>query len=114
MIAVIFESWPKPDKGQTYLEMGQRMMSLVEGFDGFISIERFESVVEPGKFVALSFWRDEAAVEAWRNVLDHRRIQEGSRKSIFDDYHMRVAHVIRDYSMNDRVQAPADSIKAHG
>ncbi|MDA4844848.1 antibiotic biosynthesis monooxygenase family protein [Hoeflea poritis] len=114
MIVVIFESWPKPDKGQAYLEMGQRMMSLVEGFDGFISIERFESVVEPGKFVALSFWRDEAAVAAWRNVVEHRRIQDGSRKSIFDDYHMRVAEVIRDYSMTGRAEAPADSVKAHG
>ncbi|WP_282605800.1 antibiotic biosynthesis monooxygenase [Pelagibius sp. Alg239-R121] len=113
MIVVIFESWPKPDKGQTYLDMGQSMMALVEGFDGFISIERFESVVEPGKFVALSYWRDEAAVTAWRNVAEHRRIQQGSRKSVFDNYRMRVADISRDYSMKDRSQAPTDSIDAH-
>ncbi len=114
MIAVIFESWPKQGRGDTYLEMGESMMSLVEGFDGFISIERFESVVQPGKFVALSFWRDEAAVTAWRNVVEHRKIQHGSRQAVFDDYRLRVASVIRDYSMQDRSQAPVDSINAHG
>ena len=114
MIVVIFESWPKPGSGETYLEMGQRMMSMVEDFDGFISIERFESVVEPGKFVALSFWRDEAAIEAWRNVAEHRRVQDGSRRSVFEDYRLRVATVIRDYGMRERKQAPTDSIEAHG
>lgn len=114
MIAVIFESWPKPGRGETYLEMGQRMTSLVEGFDGFVSIERFESVVQPGKFVALSFWRDEAAVTAWRNVAEHRQIQSGSRQAVFDDYRLRVASVTRDYSMKDRDQAPGDSVDAHG
>ncbi len=110
MIAVIFESWPKNGSGDTYLEMGMSMMSLVENFDGFISIERFKSVVEPEKFVALSFWRDEAAVDAWRNVVEHRKIQSVSRKSVFNDYRLRVASVIRDYSMDDRLQAPTDSI----
>lgn len=114
MIAVIFESWPKQGRGDTYLEMGQRMMSLVEGFDGFISIERFESVVQPGKFVALSFWRDEAAVTAWRNIVEHRRIQSRGRQVVFDDYRLRVASVTRDYSMKDRTQTPRDSIDAHG
>jgi len=114
MIAVIFESWPRPGRGDTYLEMGQRMMSLVEGFDGFISIERFESVVQPGKFVALSFWRDEAAVEAWRNCFEHRQVQGRSRETVFDDYRLRIASVTRDYSMKDRTQAPRDSVDAHG
>jgi len=114
MIAVIFESWPRPGRGDAYLDMGQRMMSLVEGFDGFISIERFESVVQPGKFVALSFWRDEAAVEAWRNGLEHRQVQGRGREAVFDDYRLRVASVTRDYSMKDRAQAPRDSIDAHG
>jgi heme-degrading monooxygenase HmoA len=114
MIAVIFESWPRSGRGHTYLEMGASMMELVEGFDGFISIERFESVVEPGKFVALSFWRDEEAITAWRNVTEHRRIQNGSRKGVFDDYRLRVATVTRDYSMHNRTQAPADSVEANG
>ena len=114
MVVVIFESWPKPGSSQTYLEMGQSMTSLVEGFDGFISIERYESVSEPGKFVALSFWRDEAAIEAWRNVAEHRRVQDGSRKAVFDDYRLRVANVTRDYGMSDRDEAPPDSLEAHG
>ena len=113
MIAVIFESWPKAGSGELYLEMGQSMASLVEGFDGFISIERFESTTEPGKYLALSFWRDEEAVTAWRNVAEHRRIQNGSRKSVFDDYRLRVAHVSRDYSMKDRAEAPSDSLEAN-
>ena len=114
MIAVIFESWPRPGTAQSYLEMGQRMNALVEGFDGFISIERFESVTEKGKFVSISFWRDEAAVTAWRNVVEHRRAQDGGRKAIFEDYRLRVASVIRDYGKTDRTEAPADSISAHG
>ncbi len=114
MIAVIFESWPKAGSGDTYLEMGQKMASVIEGFDGFISIERFESVTEPGKFVSLSFWRDEASVTEWRNVVEHRKVQEGGRQSVFDDYHLRVAEVVRDYTMNDRSEAPTDSVNAHG
>lgn len=114
MVVVIFESWPKPGKIDTYLNMAAALMPLVEGFDGFISIERFQSVTEEGKMVALSFWRDEAAVVAWRNVVEHRRIQDGSRKNVFDDYRLRVANVTRDYGMRARDQAPADSLEAHG
>ena len=109
MIVVIFESRPKPGLGKDYLDYGARMAHLLEGFDGFISIERFESVVEPGKFVALSYWRDEAAVDAFRNIPAHRAIQDKSRATMFDDYRLRVAHVIRDYTKDDRTQAPADS-----
>jgi heme-degrading monooxygenase HmoA len=110
MIVVIFESWPKPSKKQSYLDMAAALMPLVEKTDGFISIERFQSVSEEGKLVALSFWRDEAAVTTWRNVMEHRRIQDRSRHSIFDDYRMRVAHVTRDYSKRERSQAPDDSV----
>jgi heme-degrading monooxygenase HmoA len=113
MIVVIFESWPKPGKRDAYLDMAAMLMPLVEQIDGFISVERFESVGNPGKMVALSYWRDEKAVQDWRNIVEHRRVQEGSRKSVFADYRMRVAHVIRDYSLSDRHEAPADSVKAH-
>src|ERR1700710_800323 len=99
MIVVIFESWPKPGKKQTYLDMAAALMPLVDKTDGFISIERFQSVSDEAKLVALSFWRDEAAVTAWRNLIEHRRIQDRSRHSVFDDYRMRVAQVTRDYSM---------------
>ena len=113
MIAVIFESWPAPGRMQTYLDMGASLKSHLETLDGFISIERYQSVTDPEKLVALSFWRDEAAVDAWRNRTVHRAIQAGSRRDVFRDYRLRVAAVIRDYGMFDREQAPDDSRSAH-
>ena len=83
------------------------------GIDGFVSIERFESLSEPGKILSMSFWRDEDAVRQWRNVEEHRRIQRAGRQSIFADYRLRVAQVLRDYGMNEREQAPEDSRAAH-
>jgi heme-degrading monooxygenase HmoA len=114
MIVVIFESWPKPGRKQSYLDMAAALMPLVEKTDGFISIERFQSVSEESKMVALSFWRDEAAVTAWRNVMEHRRVQDRSRHFVFDNYRMRVAHVIRDYSKGERGEAPDDSVATAG
>jgi heme-degrading monooxygenase HmoA len=109
MIAVIFESWPAENRMQTYLDMGQSLQSHLQGIDGFISIERFQSVTDPGKLVALSFWRDEAAVDRWRNLTIHRAVQNGSRRDVFTDYRLRVAQVLRDYGKFDRAQAPDDS-----
>ena len=114
MIAVIFEVWPKPDQRDRYLDAAARLKPLLAGIDGFISIERFESLTEPGKILSLSIWRDEAAVEKWRQVEQHRRTQEAGRKAIFRDYRLRVADVLRDYGMNERDQAPADSRAVHG
>ncbi|HEY4142038.1 MAG TPA: antibiotic biosynthesis monooxygenase [Pseudolabrys sp.] len=113
MIAVIFESWPKPGKMQSYLDMGAALASHLDGLDGFISIERFQSVVDPAKLVALSFWRDEAAVDNWRKNDVHRTVQSKSRETVFDDYRLRVAAVLRDYTMTAREQAPADSRNVH-
>jgi len=113
MIAVIFESWPASGKMQTYLDMGARLGPQLEKIDGFISIERFQSVVDSSKLLALSIWRDEAAVDAFRNWSVHRNVQSNSRKDVFDNYRLRVAAVIRDYGMNEREQAPADSREAH-
>jgi len=109
MIVVIFESQPHPELKQAYLEAGARLGPLARNFDGFISIERFESLVTPGKLLALSTFRDEEAVNRWRNLEVHRQIQDASRKTIFSDYRLRVATVIRDYSMKDRAHAPEDS-----
>lgn len=114
MIAVIFELTPAPGKTADYFELAASMKSEIEGFDGFISIERFESVTNSGHFVSLSFWRDEAAVQAWRNVEAHRMAQARGRGDVFADYRLRVATVIRDYGLNARSEAPADSRKAHG
>jgi len=113
MIAVIFESWPKPGKMQSYLDMGAALASHLNNLEGFISIERFQSVADPAKLVAISFWRDEAAIANWRKNDIHRTIQSKSRDSVFDDYRLRVAAVVRDYGMAAREQAPADSRAAH-
>jgi heme-degrading monooxygenase HmoA len=110
MVVVIFESWPKRDGGKdAYLNMAAALMPLVQKMDGFISVERFQSVADANKMVAISFWRDEAAVSAWRNVIEHRRVQAGSRSTVFDDYRLRIAAVIRDYTSRDRREAPEDS-----
>jgi heme-degrading monooxygenase HmoA len=113
MIAVIFEVWPKPEHKQQYLDLAAELKPVLETIDGFISVERFESITEKGKMLSLSFFRDEAAVEAWRNVAGHRRTQAKGRAKIFADYRLRIAGVIRDYGMNDRAQAPEDSRAVH-
>ena len=109
MIAVIFEAVPHADMKQAYLDAAATLRPQLEGLDGFISIERFESLAQPGKVLSLSYWRDEAAVSAWRNLDAHRAIQEQGRRRIFADYRLRVAAVLRDYGMHNRVEAPTDS-----
>jgi heme-degrading monooxygenase HmoA len=114
MIAVIFEVWPKQDERQTYLDIAAALRPQLEKIDGFISIERFESLTERGKILSLSFFRDEAAIAAWRNIEAHRAAQAQGRAGVFDDYRLRIAGVIRDYGMRDRAQAPHDSLSIHG
>jgi heme-degrading monooxygenase HmoA len=112
VIAVIFEAWPRD--AQRYLGIASELRPLLDGIDGFISIERFESLSEKGKLLSLSFWRDEAAVAAWRNIDAHREAQSEGRDHVLKDYRLRIADVIRDYGMTDRAQAPADSRTANG
>jgi heme-degrading monooxygenase HmoA len=113
MIAIIFEAIPNEGKKDAYLDAAARLRPILEKMDGFISVERFESLTQPGKLLSLSFWRDEQAVRQWRNVEEHRRIQGAGRKSIFKDYRLRVAEVLRDYGLHERAQAPEDSRAAH-
>ena len=113
MIAVIFEALPRPDRKDAYFAAAESLRPLLEKIDGFISIERFESVADPGKVLSLSFWRDEEAVRHWRNLEEHRRVQRAGRESIFADYRLRVAWVIRDYGLEARDEAPADSRLVH-
>ena len=113
MIAVIFEVWPAPGRKQEYLDLAAGLRPLLEQIDGFISIERFESLSEPGKLLSLSVFKDEAAVERWRQLEKHRNAQARGRDGVFRDYRLRVAGVIRDYSMNERAQAPQDSRDRH-
>jgi heme-degrading monooxygenase HmoA len=113
MIAVIFELTPADGHRQEYLDIAAQLRPLVDGIDGFISIERFESLTTPGKILSLSFWRDEEAVAHWRNMEWHRIAQARGRATVFNDYRLRVASVSRDYGMHEREQAPADSRRFH-
>lgn len=110
MIAVIFEVWPAEGRKGDYMELAQRLREDLVQMDGFISVERFQSLTEPDKLLSLSFWRDEQAVAGWRNHPQHRATQSAGRGGIFRDYRLRVAGVLRDYDMtDDREQAPSDS-----
>jgi heme-degrading monooxygenase HmoA len=113
MIAVIFEVWPKPDRKREYLDIAAELRPLLDSIDGFISIERFESLTEPGKILSLSFFRDEQAVQAWRNTVQHREAQRKGRGELFGNYRLRIAGVIRDYGMHERTQVPQDSRAVH-
>ena len=113
MIAVIFEVWPAEGRRDAYLALAEALRADLERMDGFISVERFESLTEPGKLLSLSFWRDEEAVRAWRNRPDHRATQAKGRAGVFRDYRLRVAAVMRDYGMSEREQAPDDSTAFH-
>ena len=114
MIAVIFEVWPHADHRSDYFDIAAELRPHLEKIDGFISVERFESLTENGKVLSLSFWRDEDAVARWRNVAEHRAAQANGRGGVFSDYRLRIASVVRDYGMNERAEAPKDSRARHG
>ncbi len=113
MIAVIFEGIPRNDRKDAYLDTAARLRPMLEHIDGFLSIERFESLTTPGKILSLSFWRDEEAVRLWRTTPEHRDGQRAGRQAIFADYRIRVAQVVRDYGMNEREETPEDSRGVH-
>ena len=106
MIAVIFEVRPRTGQRDAYLAIAAALRPALAQIDGFVSIERFESLSEPGRILSLSFWRDEAAVAQWRRFSEHRAAQRAGRATVFEDYRLRVATVVRDYGMTDRAQAP--------
>ncbi|MEO3997601.1 antibiotic biosynthesis monooxygenase [Mesorhizobium sp. CAU 1732] len=115
MIAVIFEVEPAAGRRDAYLGIAAGLRPMLDGIDGFISIERFQSLSDPDRILSLSFWRDEDAVKAWRNTEEHREAQRAGRGGIFEDYRLRIAHVVRDYTLDERrEQAPADSLAVHG
>lgn len=114
MIAVIFEAQTSADRQAEYLDLAAQLRPYLGRIDGFLSIERFESLTTPGKVLSLSFWRDEAAVAQWRNLPEHRVAQAAGRDHVFMDYRLRIASVLRDYGMTDREEAPTDSHERHG
>jgi len=113
MIAVIFEVLPHAAGRQAYLDTAADLRAQLEQVDGFVSVERFESLSQPGKVLSLSFWRDEAAMQRWRTLAVHRQAQAAGRDHLFADYRLRVAQVLRDYGMEQRQQAPPDSRQQH-
>ena len=113
-IAVIFEVEPAEGELQEYLDIAAALKPELEKIKGFISIERFQSIYQPGKVLSLSFWEDETAVQQWRNTTLHREAQLDGRDHVFKDYRLRVAQVVRDYGMHNRAQAPEDSREVHG
>ena len=113
MIAVIFEVWPASGRKEDYLAIAATLRAELEKIDGFVSVERFQSLTDPGKLLWLSFWRDEDAVQRWRNQVHHRESQAAGRAGVFADYRLRIASVVRDYGMTSRAQAPEDSRAFH-
>jgi heme-degrading monooxygenase HmoA len=114
VIAVIFEFTPAEGRFSEYMDLVGTLKADLDRAEGFISLERFESITTKGKFVSLQFWRDEEAVRKWRNLQRHREVQAKGRAGIFKSYRLRIASVVRDYTMDDRAQAPADSVRVHG
>jgi heme-degrading monooxygenase HmoA len=106
MYAVIFQVEPKPGRDKEYLDIAATLRSELDRIDGFISVERFESVYNPGKYVSISFWRDEAAILAWRAHVGHQHAQRKGRGEVFADYRLSVVQVMRDYGMFDRAETP--------
>ncbi|WP_299965218.1 antibiotic biosynthesis monooxygenase [uncultured Roseobacter sp.] len=113
MIAVIFEVEPAEGRKEEYLDIAAAMRPMVDEVEGFISVERFQSLTNPHKILSLSFFEDEAAIDRWRNLAAHRGAQSKGRKGVFADYRLRIAHVIRNYGMFDRAEAPKDSRSVH-
>ncbi len=113
MIAVIFEVWPASGRKEDYLDIAARLRPELERMDGFVSVERFQSLTDPSKLLSLSFWRDEEAVRRWRNEIHHRESQAAGRGGVFAGYRLRVASVSRDYGLSEREQAPGDSRDYH-
>jgi heme-degrading monooxygenase HmoA len=113
MIAVVFEVWPASGRKDDYLAIAVTLRAELETIDGFISVERFQSLTDPGKLLSLSFWRDEDAVQRWRNTAHHRESQAAGRGGVFADYRLRIASVVRDYGLKEREQAPGDSRSFH-
>ena len=110
MIAIIFEVEPRPGHAQRYFDIAADLKPMLEGIDGFVSVERFQSLIDPNRYLSLSFWRDEQAVRAWRNHALHREGQREGREVVFEGYRIRVAEVLRDYGLHNREQAPTDSL----
>ena len=109
MYAVIFEVTPTIEGKEHYLQIAANIRTFLENQPGLISIERFQSLIDEKKLLSLSFWESEDAIAGWRNLLEHRSAQKVGKESLFSNYRIRVANVVRDYTNNERHEAPNDS-----
>ena len=100
MIAVLFEVELRPENADRYFDLAGELSAALEAQDGFVSIERFQSLAHEGKYLSLSIWRDEAAVEVWYANRNHKAAQAEGRAAVFADYRIRVARIFRDYDMS--------------
>lgn len=112
MIAVLFELDVENKQEPLYFDWAARLKDQLSAVDGFVSVERFQSLSRPGCYLSLSYWRDEQSVRLWRATGAHRAAQQAGRDGLFTDYRLRVAAVLRDYGLRDRAQAPGDSLQA--
>lgn len=106
MLAVIFEVCPNAEGRDEYLKIAAELRTLLEWRDGFISVERFQSLVDEGKILSLSFWQDEESIKSWRELAEHKIAQQLGREKLFDSYRIRVANVVRDYTNTERDELP--------
>jgi heme-degrading monooxygenase HmoA len=109
MIVVIFELEVAPESAARYFELAAQLRQRLEAIDGFIHVERFQSVSDPTRYLSLSTWRDEEAVRAWRCDERHRHAQAEGRGGLFAGYRLRVASVMRDYGLRERDGVPSDA-----
>lgn len=107
MIVVIFEAIPRADGKSEYFDIANELKPTLNAIEGFISIERFQSLNDPKRLLSLSFWKDETAIKQWREMPSHVLAQKKGQATLFEEYRLRVAHVLRDYSKHDRAQAPS-------
>lgn len=99
MYAVIFEVKIKAEGKEQYLSIAAKLKEELIKMDGFISIERFQSLVDEGKLLSLSYWESQESIEIWKQNLDHLQAQSEGRAKLFEDYRIRIADVVKDYTM---------------
>ena len=98
--AVIFTSTLREgadDDG--YGAMADRMVALAREQPGFLGIETSRGA--DGVGVTVSYWRDEAAIAAWKAQAEHKVAQETGRARWYAGFTLRVARIERAYDFGD-------------
>jgi heme-degrading monooxygenase HmoA len=92
--AVIFTS-KRTEGDHGYGHMAQRMVDLGRRYPGFLGIESARGA--DGIGITVSYWRDEAAILAWKKDTEHEKAQRGGQQTWYEQYEVRVAKVERAY-----------------